>query len=710
MMEAKPKKLFSPKGGKKLAFKDSPGKAVGIKPGGKKPVKPYIKKEIKDKLEKSGDNNKKHTFAENGKGPNKRKFSVVKVEGDSPGKAVGIKPGGKTPVKPYIKKEIKDELGKSGDNNKKHTLAEDGKGPNKRTFPVDKGDGAPQAKKFKKGKFKPDRQTEKELKNRLQKKKDLKMKRQQANRKDKFEIINQAKQVWGDLRGKKCDRDLKNKLMKELHELFRGKYKEMAYAHDTTRMLECFIQFGSQEQRQEVFDSLKDDIIDLSKSRYGRNVVKKLLMYGNKELVAALIQTFKGHVCIMLRHALASSIIEHAYTEKAPIAQRQMLKEELYGTTFTVCKSSVCDTIYKVVEANPDKRDFIINDMRQILAPMAQKEQVIKNSLVHKVFLDFFLLSPDKQRAEMIESIRESVIYMAHTHDGARVAMHCLWHGTAKDRKVIIKTMRTYMVKVATEEFSHLALLAMFDCVDDTRLIKQAVLSEIMSSLDQVVINKYGKKVLLYLLTPRNPAHLVPEIIKVLEQGDGNAHSKKDKTSRWKELLEFVSPLLLDYLHKNADMAMSKVSSVLVTAILASACGDLRPAMTVVAQLANQKLIPGGIKGELHMAEHPAGHLVLKWLIEQDAMRAEAGKEECFARILMDTVDLDNLKSWVQVNRGTIVLCSLLKSCNQTVAAEVKAALQFFELDSCNSSRGAEILMENLKKEEVCSATDTNQD
>lgn len=33
---------------------------------------------------------------------------------------------------------------------------------------------------------------------------------------------------------------------------------------------------------------------------------------------------------------------------------------------------------------------------------------------------------------EMIESIREAVVYMAHTHDGARVAMRCLWHGTAK--------------------------------------------------------------------------------------------------------------------------------------------------------------------------------------------------------------------------------------------------------------------------------------
>lgn len=34
----------------------------------------------------------------------------------------------------------------------------------------------------------------------------------------------------------------------------------------------------------------------------------------------------------------------------------------------------------------------------------------------------------------MIEAIREAVVYLAHTHDGARVAMHCLWHGTPKVR------------------------------------------------------------------------------------------------------------------------------------------------------------------------------------------------------------------------------------------------------------------------------------
>lgn len=99
---------------------------------------------------------------------------------------------------------------------------------------------------------------------------------------------------------------------------------------------------------------------------------------------------------------------------------------------------------------------------------------MIKHSLVHKVFLDFFMFAPDKQMTvsnvewsvmfstlkkwwkiqllcllqreqEMIESIRESVVYMAHTHDGARVAMHCLWHGTAKvQTKSPLKSLKSF--------------------------------------------------------------------------------------------------------------------------------------------------------------------------------------------------------------------------------------------------------------------------
>lgn len=74
--------------------------------------------------------------------------------------------------------------------------------------------------------------------------------------------------------------------------------------------------------------------------------------------------------------------------------------------------------------------------------------------------------------------------------------------------------------------------------------------------------------------------------------------SKKDAAIRRKELLDVVSPALLDFLCMNAHtMVTDKATSVTVSDILASACGDLRPAMMAVAQLANQELVPGGTNG-----------------------------------------------------------------------------------------------------------------
>lgn len=104
-------------------------------------------------------------------------------------------------------------------------------------------------------------------------------------------------------------------------------------------------------------------------------------------------------------------------------------------------QSTVCPTLDKVLEHNQDKLESIMEEMKQILTPMSQKwvqhsehfilwknanliflfyfsskstmtfsvwndmhcivwnrEAVIKHSLVHKVFLDFFLHAPAKQR------------------------------------------------------------------------------------------------------------------------------------------------------------------------------------------------------------------------------------------------------------------------------------------------------------------------
>lgn len=245
-----------------------------------------------------------------------------------------------------------------------------------------------------------------------------------------------------------------------------------------------------------------------------------------------------------------------------------------------------------------------------------------------------------------------------------------------------------------------MVLLAAFDCVDDTKLVKQIIISEIISSLPNIINDKYGRKVLLYLLSPRDPAHTVREIIEVLQKGDGNAHSKKDPAVRRRELLESVSPALLSYLQAHArEMVLDKSACVLVSGVLGAAIGDVQPAMDAVAGLAAAELRPGGQDGELHVAEHPAGHLVLKWLIEQDRKMKESGREGCFAKTLVEHVGMKSLRSWAGVNRGAIVLSSLLQSCDQEVANKVQAGLKGLipTLEkNRNTSKGIETLLEKL--------------
>ncbi|KFM83585.1 Pumilio domain-containing protein, partial [Stegodyphus mimosarum] len=93
-------------------------------------------------------------------------------------------------------------------------------------------------------------------------------------------------------------------------------------------------------------------------------------------------------------------------------------------------------------------------------------KSVIKHSIVHHVLLQFITNCDPESRAELIESLRDAVAEILHTRDGSRVAMHCVWHGTQKDRKLIIRSMKTFVAKIAMEEYGHMVLLALFDCMD----------------------------------------------------------------------------------------------------------------------------------------------------------------------------------------------------------------------------------------------------
>ena len=87
-----------------------------------------------------------------------------------------------------------------------------------------------------------------------------------------------------------------------------------------------------------------------------------------------------------------------------------------------------------------------------------------------------------------------------------------------------MKNFKSLVAKVSREEYGHLALLAMCDAIDDTKLFNKLVLAELLKDVASAARDKHARKVLLYLLAPRDKKYFHPDIVKKLQAGDSNIH------------------------------------------------------------------------------------------------------------------------------------------------------------------------------------------
>jgi len=148
----------------------------------------------------------------------------------------------------------------------------------------------------------------------------------------------------------------------------------------------------------------------------------------------------------------------------------------------------------------------------------------------------------------MINNIKELLIHMLHTPDGAKVAVQSVLLGTAKDRKTIIKSMKGFVTKICKEEHGNVTIMAITDVTDDTVLIEKIILAEMIKSIEELIADKHGCLPFLHLLAPYSKTYFTQNTIDILTRHAAlNTTSKKDPEIRRQELLKFVIPKLMQH-------------------------------------------------------------------------------------------------------------------------------------------------------------------
>lgn len=518
--------------------------------------------------------------------------------------------------------------------------------------------------------------------------------------KNNYEISRQAKKIWETVRDSKCPAEKRKTLIAELCELIKGKVAELVFAHDTVRVIQCCVQYGTEEQRKAIFEELGEKVVQLCKSKFGKHYVIKMLRYGTKEQKHQIMSSFHGKVCQLVRNKDAADVVEESYNNFANAQERSALMEEFYGPRFAVFKEKGVHTLDEILKKSPEMKEGILEHMLKLLPSLLEKS-VVKHSIVHKALHDFMVHANNAKRAELIATLRDVVVQILHTQDGAKAAMYALWFGSAKDRKIIIKSFKTFLRKICKEEFGHRVLFALFDCVDDTKLVEKAIINEIMTNCKELSEDTHGKKVIMYMLSPRNPSHFHPDIVKLLEKGDDNPTSKKDKELRQREILEAASKPLLQMVVDNVrELVFDKSRSQLALAILKFASGDKRQAFQAIASLAAEDFVPvftdsADALTEMHIVEHPSGHLLLKRILQHE--KSLTSEETLrFSDVLMEIVPIDCLQKWTTVNRGSLVLLSLYESCSDSNRRSIEESLDAAVLAK-RDTKGAKALSEKLK-------------
>ncbi|KAI6192651.1 PUM-HD domain-containing protein [Aphelenchoides besseyi] len=532
-----------------------------------------------------------------------------------------------------------------------------------------------------------------------------------AQHKPDFAIAQDAKKIWEKLRSSKTSAASKEELAEKLWELVKSSAKKLIFAHDTSRIFQCLLTYGSPVVCDEMFDTLIPELIRMCRSAYAHFFVVKMLKHKNKRYREVIFDSIRGHCATLFRSKLGSKIVEYIYNDIATATQRFDLVSEFYGKEYTLFKMERnVKSIKEIAEKHPEKIELIVKNLADALKGIVDGEQ-LKHTLSHHLLWNYFTYCNKAEKLEMIENVKERLPEISHTREGAEVALECIWNCNAKDRKIIVKSFDDCAVRCANDKFARRVLYAIFDCVDDTIIVNKYITKELADNIADIVYEKFGVMMLHYIVCPRDP-HVFGKqgLVDLLKRGDGNEFSKKPAVVRYTEIFECLKESLYSFLAANMrEVLNNKTSAVLVlsslkptdeTDLVKRKIDDekLKACFDAIAEMANDEYIPhnmeNGNDSTSHIMQSGAGCFVLKNLLRLDKQQPSIKLSDSMAKL-----PTEQLRYLLLENSGCFDLLHMLQSGSTDARRAVVDAIDMKSLEKKSSTFvGAGLLLEELKK------------
>lgn len=349
----------------------------------------------------------------------------------------------------------------------------------------------------------------------------------------------------------KSTKTSKEKICQELFQLLgNSDFSKLSQSHDRARIIQMMLKKAPQNIKTDIGEKLVPHIAEIALSKYGKFVVSRLMIYCGKEIREKAINSMLSNIVKLTRHKVSNPLIDMIFLNHATPDQKNFMKQEMYSDLYKKDKNKQVKALKDTWSDSEMMKKGIMNSTKMNLTKIASKN-LVDNSLVHAVLLEYIEEAEEQDRNEIIAAYTSHLAAISSTKQGARAATLCYLYSVAKERRAILKSIKDHVEKLATHEHGHSLILEILNTTDDTLNIKKTILTPIVKSIESIVGNEYGKKVLYFLVSP-SKEFIHPSLLSQLEKDYELGTQKKDVAIRRKELLDAIEGDLCAEIKKNA--------------------------------------------------------------------------------------------------------------------------------------------------------------
>lgn len=363
--------------------------------------------------------------------------------------------------------------------------------------------------------------------------------------------VQKIKSLWEKLRVTKPTppKAKRDELCDEIWELAKDVINDLVLKHDASRVVQTLVKYSNKERRDIIVSSLKGTFYQLATSAYGKYLLIKLLHYGSKESRALIVDELHGKLRKLMRHREGAYVVEDLYVLYSSGEQRQQMIREFWGSQYAVFRDSgKGKTVLDVVGELAEKKQLIMSNLYGTIKASVEKGstgfQILHAAM--KEYITILINDIDANESairDFIDLLAEQFAELVHTQEGSEVACNLIALANAKERKTIIKSLKTHTNELIKNEYGNIVLITLFMTVDDTVLIFKSFGSEIFTKelVPELIQDKFSRRPILYLLKGLDGKYFAPNVKKSILGYEELAYkktSKKDKEQRKLELLE----------------------------------------------------------------------------------------------------------------------------------------------------------------------------